>query len=330
VVARLRAAGADVFCKTNLLEYGAGSVSPAYGMTYNPLNLGRTSGGSSSGSAALVAAGVCDYALGTDTGGSIRIPAAYCGLVGLKPTFGLVPTDGVFPLCPGLENVGPITRTVEQAARLLEVIAGRPYALGPVAGVRVGVLRRQLDDPDLRPLVRDRVSEAAATLSELGLQLVEVDIPELDLVDEALGPIILRDAFEIHRRWLETEADGYGPGTRALLELGSAVTDEQYHQARAAKERVSAGFARVLQDVDVLLGPSAAYVAPPEDPPFGTPDGDVEGRFSGPCNVAGVPAVTVPCGLAEDGLPAGLQLAARPHREAQLLSVARAYEAARR
>jgi aspartyl-tRNA(Asn)/glutamyl-tRNA(Gln) amidotransferase subunit A len=325
-VARLRAAGADVFCKTNLLEYGAGSVSPAYGMTYNPLNLGRTSGGSSSGSAALVAAGVCDYALGTDTGGSIRIPAAYCGLVGLKPTWGVVPTDGVFPLSPGLENVGPITRTVEQAARLLEVIAGRRYELGPVDGVRVGVLRRQLDDPDLRPLVRARVSEAAATLSELGLDVLDVDIPELDLVDQALGPIILKDAFEIHRRWLEIYADAYGPGTRALLELGSAITDEQYRQGLADKERVAAGFARVLQQVDVLLGPSAAYVAPPEDPPFGTPDGDVEARFSGPCNVAGIPAVTVPCGLAEEGLPAGLQLAAGLHREALLLSVARAYE----
>ena len=281
VVARLRAAGADVICKANLLEYGAGSVSPAYGMTYNPLDLGRTSGGSSSGSAALVAAGVCEYALGSDTGGSIRIPAAYCGLVGLKPTFGLVPLDGVFPLSPTLDHVGPMARTVEQAARLLEALAGRRYELEPVGGLRVGVLRRQLDDPDLRPLVRERVSDAAGTLAGLGLDVVDVDVAELDLVDDALGPIIFKEAFDIHRRWLETEADGYGPGTRALLELGSAVTDEQYRQGLADKERVVAGFAAVLEDVDVLLGPSVAYVAPPEDPPFGTPDGDVEARYQG-------------------------------------------------
>ena len=124
VVSRLRAAGADLLCKTNLLEYAAGSVNPAYGMTYNPRDRSRTSGGSSSGSAALVAAGVVDYALGTDTGGSIRIPAAYCGIVGLKPTYGLVPVDGVFPLSPSLDHVGTLTTTVAQTRRLLEVLAG--------------------------------------------------------------------------------------------------------------------------------------------------------------------------------------------------------------
>jgi 2-dehydropantoate 2-reductase len=329
VVARLRAAGADVFCKANLLEYAAGSVNPAFGMTYNPLDLGRTSGGSSSGSAALVAAGVCDYALGSDTGGSIRIPAAYCGIVGLKPTFGLVPVDGVFPLSPSLDHVGPITRTVEQAATLLGVLAGRDYELHPVRDARVGVLRRHLDDPELRPLVRDRVREAADTLAALGFPLVDVDVPELDLADGALGSIILKEAFDVHRRWLETTANGYGAGTRALLELGSAIGDDEYRQALADKERVGQGFARALEQVDVLLGPAVAYVAPPEDPPFGTPDGDVEARYAGPYNLAGIPAVSIPCGLAEDGLPAGLQLAAGPHREAFLLSVARAYERAR-
>jgi 2-dehydropantoate 2-reductase len=326
VVARLRAAAADVICKANLLEYGAGSVSPGYGMTYNPLDLGRTSGGSSSGSAALVAAGVCNYALGSDTGGSIRIPAAYCGIVGLKPTFGLVPLDGVFPLSPTLDHVGPIARTVEQAARLLEVLAGRRYELGPVRGLRVGVLRRQLDDPELAPLVRDRVAEAAEALAALGLEVVDVDVDDLDLADEALGRVILKEAFDVHRSRLETEADGYGPGTRALLEGGSQIGDEEYRQGLADKERVAAGFARVLGQVDVLLGPSVAYVAPPEDPPFGTPEGDVEARYSGPYNLAGIPALSIPCGLAEDGLPAGLQLAAGSDREALLLSVARAYE----
>src|SRR5204862_4213611 len=186
VVTRLRAAGADLFCKTNLLEYAAGSVNPTYGMTMNPWNPARTSGGSSSGSAALVAAGVCDHALGTDTGGSIRIPAAYCGIVGLKPTYGLVPIAGVFPLSPTCDHVGTLTHTVEQTATLLGVLAGRRYDVRPVDGVRVGVLRRQLDDPDLVPAVRERVYEA---LERLGLELVDVDVPALDLVDDAFGAI---------------------------------------------------------------------------------------------------------------------------------------------
>ena len=326
MVTRLRAAGADVFCKTNLLEYAAGSVNPAFRMTYNPLDLGRTAGGSSSGSSALVAAGVCDYALGTDTGGSIRIPAAYCGIVGLKPTSGLVPVDGVFPLSPTLDHVGLLTRTVEQCALLLEVLAGRPYPLRDATGARIGVLRRQLDDPDVRAGVLARVAEAVAMLAGLGFDVVDVDIPELELDDAVLGPIVLKEAWDVHRELFEQDAAGYGPGTRALLELGSRVTDEEYRQALSDRERVIEAFARAFERVDVLAGPTVAYPAPPEDPPFGTPEGDVEGRFTYPYNLAGVPAVSVPCGPAEGNLPAGLQLAAAAGEEALLLSVALAYE----
>src|SRR6185437_7562377 len=128
-VARVRAAGGDVFCKANLLEYGAGSVNPAYGMTYNPRNPGRTAGGSSSGSAALVGAGVCDAAVGTDSGGSIRVPASYCGIVGVKPTTGSVPATGLFPLSPTCDGIGPLATTVAGAARLLEALAGLGHEL---------------------------------------------------------------------------------------------------------------------------------------------------------------------------------------------------------
>src|SRR5256885_1350506 len=191
-------------------------------MTSTPGGEARPAGGSSSGSAALVAAGVCDFALGTDTGGSIRIPAAYCGIVGLKPTFGLVPVEGVFPLSPTCDHVGTLTRTVEQAATLLGVLAGRKYELRPLTGLRLGVLRRQLDDPALVPAVRDRVQRAIAL--------------------------------------------------------------------------------------------------------FGTPEGDVEGRYTGPYNLVGNPAVSLPCGLAEGNLPAGLQLAAAFGNDELLLSAARVYE----
>jgi Asp-tRNA(Asn)/Glu-tRNA(Gln) amidotransferase A subunit family amidase len=324
VVTRLRDAAADVLCKTNLLEYAAGSVNPAYGMTYNPRDRSRTSGGSSSGSAALVAAGVVDYALGTDTGGSIRIPAAYCGIVGLKPTYGLVPVDGVFPLSTTLDHVGTLTTTVAQTRRLLEVLAG--VSLDAASPKRIGALRRQLDDPDLTPGVRDRTHEAIEALAAAGFEIVDVDLPELELVDAALGAIALREAWDVHRERFEGEADGYGPGTRALLEHGAQVANDDYRAALADKDRITAAFAKVFADVPVLAGPTVAYPAPPEDPPFGTPEGDVEGRFTGPYNITGSPAISVPCGLAEGSLPAGLQLAAAAGNDALLLSVAEAYE----
>jgi 2-dehydropantoate 2-reductase len=329
VVTRLRKAGAELLCKTNLLEYAAGSVNPAYGMTFNPRDPSRTSGGSSSGSAALVAAGVCEYALGTDTGGSIRIPAAYCGIVGLKPTYGLVPIDGVFPLSPTLDHVGPLTRTVSQAATFLGVLARRSYVLGPVTGLRVGVLRRQVDDPAVEPAVRARIEEALQRLVRTGLEVVDVDVPELDRADEALGAIVLREAYATHRQLFERDAKGYGPGTRALLEEGARVDEERYERALADRRELAAGFARIFERVDALAGPTVAYPAPREDPPVGTPEGNVEARFTGPYNLAGLPAVSVPCGLAEGELPAGLQLAAASGQDELVLSLAAQFESLR-
>ncbi len=325
-VARIRAAAGDVFCKTNLLEYGAGSVNPAYGMTYNPLDPSRTAGGSSSGSAALVAAGVCDLAVGTDCGGSIRVPAAYCGIVGVKPTTGSVPAAGHFPLARTCDGVGPMARTVAGAARLLAVLQGRPCPIDASVRVRVGVVRSQVDDPDVHPLVRARVGEALEALSGLGFELVDVDLPELEVADAALGTIVLREAWDVHADRYRSEGAGYGEGTRALLDLASRITDPEYRDALADCERVTAGFARAFGQADVLAGPTMAYVAPPEDPPFGTPEGDVEARFTGPCNLARIPAVTLACGRAEHDLPAALQLMAPAGHEPLLLSVAAAYE----
>jgi 2-dehydropantoate 2-reductase len=326
VVARVRAAAGDVFCKTNLLEYGAGSVNPAYGMTYNPHNPGRTSGGSSSGSAALVAAGVCDAAVGTDSGGSIRVPASYCGIVGVKPTTGSVPATGLFPLSRTCDGIGPLATTVAGAARLLSVLQGRPCPIERVGRLTIGVVRSQLDDPDVRPLVRARVSEAIEALAGLGHELVDVEIPELAVADDALGTIVLREAWDVHADLYRAEGKGYGLGTRALLDLASRITEPEYRDALADADRVTAGFARAFAQADILAGPTMAYVAPPEDPPFGTPDGDVEARFTGPCNLARIPAVTLPCGLAEDDLPAGLQLMSVADTEPLLLSVAAGYE----
>jgi 2-dehydropantoate 2-reductase len=326
VVARLREAGAELLCKANLLEYAAGSVNPTYGMTYNPHDLTRTSGGSSSGSAALVAAAVCDYALGTDTGGSIRIPAAYCGIVGLKPTFGLVPVEGVFPLSATLDHVGPITRTSSQAAALLAVVSGSACDIVPVAGLRIGVLRRHVEDPDVQDGVRARCEEAFERLRDAGFQLADVDVPELDLADETIGTIVVKEAYDVHRDMLEREGAGYGAGTRAVIEAGGEVSAERYRRALADRRRIADGFAQLFETVDLLAGPTVAYVAPHEDPPVGTPEGNVEGRFTGPYNLAGLPAVSVPCGRAEYDLPAGLQVAGPAGADALVLSLASEFE----
>ena len=195
-----------------------------------------------------------------------------------------------------------------------------------MSGLRVGALRRQLDDPDLTAGVRARVHEAVEALVAAGFDVVDVDLDELELVDAAVGAVVLREAWDVHRTLYELEGDRYGPGTRALLELGSAVGDGEYRQGLAAKEGVAAAFARVFEDVDVLAGPTVAYPAPAVDPPFGTPEGELEGRYTAPYNLAGVPAVSLPCGIAEGTLPAGLQLAAARGKDALLLSVARAYE----
>ena len=209
------------------------------------------------------------------------------------------------------------------------MLAGRRYELEPVSGLRVGVLRRQLDDPDLSTRsCAARVEEAARARSPVpGSSVVDVDVPELDLVDEALGPIIFKEAFDIHRRWLETEADGYGPGTRALLELGSRdhgrAVPRRAWPTRSASPPASRPCSRRSTSCSARPSPTSRRRRIRRSARL---TGDVEARYAGPYNLAGIPAVSIPCGLAEDGLPAGLQLAAGLHREALLLSVARAYE----
>jgi aspartyl-tRNA(Asn)/glutamyl-tRNA(Gln) amidotransferase subunit A len=159
-----------------------------------------------------------------------------------------------------------------------------------------------------------------------GWDVVEVDLPELRDADAAIGPIILFEAYAEHRERLAAEGEKYGANTRMLLEMGAGVSEAAYREALAAGKAFGAAAARALAGVDVLAGPTVAYTAPPEDPPVGTPEGEVEGRFTGPWNLAGIPAVSLPCGVAEDGLPAGLQLAAGAGEDALLLSVAREFE----
>jgi len=374
LVARLRAAGAEVFATAQCLEYAAGFANPQIGDTRNPRDPSRTSGGSSGGSAALVAAGVCDLAIGTDTGGSIRIPAAYCGVVGLKPSYGLVPVQGVFPLSPTCDHAGTLTASVSGTRELLAVLASRADLLGlahpadlagpddladEASGVdpadladlaalggpdgadepggpppgpggtgpavfTVGVLAAQLADPSVTPQVRDAVSGAVSALAEAGWPVRELTAPWLDDLpawEETLAVIVAREAHLVHAG---RDQSRYAEGTRALLAYGASVGDDQFARALRRREELTAAIEASLAGVDVLAGPTVGYQAPEQDPPFGLGDDNAEGRFTGPYNLTGHPAISVPVPAA--GLPAGLQLAGRRGRDLALLRAAAAAE----
>jgi len=325
LVRRLREAGAEVFATTQCLEYAAGFAHPEVGDTRNPRDPSRTSGGSSGGSAALVAAQVCDLALGTDTGGSVRIPAAYCGVVGLKPSYGLLPLDGVFPLSPSCDHAGTLTATVADAADLLAVLAG-PAPSGPSDSsapetFTVGVLVAQLEDPSVTPAVRDAIRAALAAADWRITELTAPWLGQLAAWDDVLAVIVSREAYLVHK---DRDTSRYADGTRALLAFGASVSDSQYAAALGRRAELTAAIEDSLAGVDVLAGPTVGYQAPEQDPPFGAGDGNGESRFTGPYNLSGHPAVSLPVPAA--GLPAGLQLAGRHGADTALLWVAAAAE----
>jgi 2-dehydropantoate 2-reductase len=328
IVRRLRDAGAEVFTATQCLEYAAGFAHPEVGDTRNPRDPSRTSGGSSGGSAALVAAGVCDLSIGTDTGGSIRIPAAYCGIVGLKPSYGLVPVDGIFPLSPRCDHAGTLTATVDGTARLLSVIAAEPWpSVDGQPGqttFTVGVLTAQLTDRSVTPPVAAAVNAALASLAGAGWNLRELTgawLEQLARWEETLAKLVSYEAFKVHSG---RDTSRYSEGTRALLDFGATVTDEALARALEEQAELTAAIELSLAGVDVLAGPTVGYTAPEEDPPFGLGDDNGEGRFSGPYNLTGHPALSMP--VPTSGLPVGLQLAGRRGADFELLRVAAAAE----
>ncbi|HEY2794727.1 MAG TPA: amidase family protein [Micromonosporaceae bacterium] len=330
LVSRLRSAGADVFAASQCLEYAAGFAHPAIGDTRNPVDPSRTSGGSSGGSAALVAAGVCDLAIGTDTGGSIRIPAAYCGIVGLKPSYGLVPEAGVFPLSPRCDHAGTLTSTVAGTAELLAVLAGSAEIAGAGTASRpaftVGVLGRQLADPSVTPEVAGALSAAIAVLERGGWEVRQVSAPWLDQLgrwEQTLAVIVAREAYVVHA---SRDTSGYAAGTRALLEYGASVTGEQFERALAEQAELTAAVQESLTGVDALIGPTVGYQAPEQDPPFGLGDDNAEGRFTGPYNLTGDPALSLPVPVPVGSLPVGMQFAGGRGADAALLQVAAAAE----
>jgi Asp-tRNA(Asn)/Glu-tRNA(Gln) amidotransferase A subunit family amidase len=318
-VTRLEAAGYANVGKTNLHEfaYGITSENPHFGAVPNPAAPGRIAGGSSGGSAAALAAGLAEAALGSDSGGSIRIPAACCGVVGFKPTFDLVSLEGCFPLAPSFDHAGPMGRSVADCAAMLEHLAPefRSEQAASLDELDVAVAWTSLADP----LVR-RAVESAAALFPRGRAL---DFP----LPEGIGPQFMREVADVHRGLFPERAEDYGENVRTKLGRCLEVTDGEVESARRAREDYRVAAASALDGFDLLLTPTLGLVAPPA----GTDDLDIRERmirFTIPFNALGWPALALPCGPAEDGLPASVQLVGRAGDDALVLAAGEALEAA--
>jgi aspartyl-tRNA(Asn)/glutamyl-tRNA(Gln) amidotransferase subunit A len=314
-VARLERAGYVDIGKTNLHEfaYGVTSQNPHFGTVPNPIAPGRTAGGSSGGSAAALAAGLADAALGTDSGGSIRIPAACCGIVGFKPSYGLVPLDGCFPLAPTFDHAGPMARTVADCSAMLEALVPQFLREPATHPASIGVAWADR----CTPLVGERIREAAALLDARA-----VDFP----LARAIGKAFMREVAGVHRDLFAESADSYGPNVRAKIERCLEVTDEEVTDAVDKRNDYRKEAEAALDDFDLLLTPTLAFVAPP------LPDDEREIRealiqFTFPFNALGWPALAVPAGPAEDGLPASIQLVGRPGSDALVLAIGQELEA---
>lgn len=347
VVTRLRDAGAIVIGKNNMLEFAYGEVSPDYGPSRNPWHTAYSASGSSSGSAVAVAAGLGFASLGSDTGGSIRLPAAYCGIVGLKPTYGLVSRAGVLPLSWSLDHVGPLTRTVRDCALVLEAIAGHdpadptsapgtppPYSarLDELPrGLVAGVVEPHADD-QVTPEVRAQLEAAAERLRALGFIVQPVPLPYAKEATRALLAILYPEASSYHAPWLRDRASEYSDNTRERLELGALLPATSYLRGRRARRVIVAAYRELFEQIDVLLTPPGPTAPNRLDAPPAAPvsaGGDRMGpliRFSGPFDLTGFPALALPAGRNADGLPLGVQLVTPPFTEELLLQVAHALE----
>jgi 2-dehydropantoate 2-reductase len=323
VVTALREAGADVFAAASLLEYAAGAVHPGVPEARNPFDPGRTAGGSSGGSAALVGAGVCPAALGTDTGGSIRIPAHYCGIAGFKPSFRAISVNGTQPLSPSLDHVGILGADVAITTRVFAAITGQA-PVSPPAVLRLGLAKPQLDHPDLRPGIAAALRAALERL-RAKFPTVDVDGSVLSEIAGSFGEIALFEAWQVHRDQVGSHPERYGPDTLRLLRTASTVTDEAYAAARRRRDDLLPRAAEAYRGVDVLVTPAAPFAAPVTTPPTDTPEGELEAMFTAVFNLTGDPALVLPCGW--DGeLPVGIQLSAPRGADMPLLAAASAIE----
>ncbi len=351
-VARLTAAGAVTLGKLNMTELALGPFgdNPHHGNVDNPWKAGHVSGGSSSGSGAAVAAGLAYGALGSDTGGSIRLPAACCGIVGVKPTYGRVSRAGAMPLSWSLDHLGPMTRTVRDAALMLEIVAGHDPLDGTSSRRPVGALVAALERPPaglrvvvpdnyyfdgVAPEVRTAVEAAAAVLASLGVRVHTMRLPDPAVLSDVANVLARSESSTIHARVARDRPHELGAAVRSRLQIGFHISAHDYLQAGRLRARLAREFvAEVFAETDAVLAPTI-----PEPPPAldavttGAVDEIVRrmGRFSRltrPFNALGLPVVALPCGAVADGRPLGLQIVGRPFDEATVLRLAHAYEQA--
>lgn len=350
VVAQLKEAGAVLLGKTNMHEfaYGVTSNNPHYGPVRNPWDLSRIAGGSSGGSAAAVAAGLCYGSIGTDTGGSIRIPAALCGVVGLKPTWGRISCEGVVPLSPLLDCTGPLARTVRDVAVLTGAIynrVGREPKLANSSALRADPqkfslgLPRQMFFDVLSPEVHTAFDSALRDLSPLGMKTVDISIPLLDESEEAGNQIAWAEATLFHRQqgYFPARSADYGDDVRSRLEMGAKVSAVDFLQALETQKQFvqQLHLALAEADVDAITVPTTPIEAPllnQETSRIGAHDYPTRAlllRLNRPANLAGTPSLSVPCGFTRAGLPIGLQIMGGVSSESTLLRIANIFERAR-
>ena len=353
VAQKLARAGAILLGKTNLNEfaYGITGGNAHYGPTHNPWAIDRISGGSSAGSAAAIAAGLCVASVGTDTGGSIRVPSSFCGTVGLKPTLGRVSIFGTMPLSPSLDHIGPMARSVADAAILLDLMAGRD-SLDPTSSSRpVGDFRGALQKPlrkfrlgrprqfyweKLDPEVRRITESALRDMEKRGAVVREVSLPHLKESLDAATDISLAEALHVHEvaGYFPSRAAEYGEEVRQRIVAGAKVPAHRYLAAFDVRKQLLLEFDEAFQDVDAIVAPTLPVPAPP----IGAESVEIDGERIGtrpaivghsrPANFTGLPAISVPCGFTRAGLPVGMQLIGRAFDEITILRVAHSYQRA--
>ena len=351
VAARFHQAGAILLGKLNMHQfaYGPTGENPDYGHMHNPWDLDLITGGSSGGSGSAAAAGQCTITTGSDTGGSIRIPAALCGIVGLKPTYGLVSRYGLTPLSWSLDHPGPMVRTVEDAALSMNAIAGydpndvasarvdipdyTTALTGDVRGLRIGVVKEYFEAP-LDPEVDRSVRDAIGVLESMGAVVTEVSFPMFNDSQAISGAILMSEAAAYHRDLLASDGEKLYPPVRVRLEAGLFVSAADYLRAQQARSLFDRQARELLEHVDLLAGPTEPVTAPlllAERVQAGEREVGTTGaltQYTRPYNLTGFPAISVPCGFSEAGLPMALQLAGRPFDELTVLRAAHAYEQA--
>lgn len=351
VVARLKQAGMVTLGKTNTHEFAYGPTNEVslFGAVRNPWNTARISGGSSGGSGAAVAAGLVPIASGSDTGGSIRIPSACCGLTGLKPTYGRVSRAGILPLCWTMDHAGPLAHSALDAAIFLRAVAGAdprdeassavavpdyPALLnGSIAGLRIGVPRKIFFDR-ADAAVAVCVDDALAECEKLGAVLVPVDIPYIEQAAAAAMVMYLAEATAYHDDTLNDRADLYSEQVRTFLELGDQILAKDYLHAQRYRTLLGKALVRVFERVDVLATPATPITATPIGCQSTAINGVEDGVFGAllrntePFNLAGLPAVVAPCGFDAGGMPVSLQIAGPAFAEDRVLNVVHAYQQA--